>query len=877
MRESIVGRYVGSRVRRVEDSRLLAGAGRYVDDVPVSGVLHAAFLRSPYPNAEIRSIDVAAARGFPGVHLVLTGADLKRRTYPFFGPLAVPGLYNPTFGALATERVRHVGDPVAIVVADSRRVAEDACELIVVDYEPLPPIATVEQALNPDRAQVWPKKNDNIHYQHSDSWGEVDAAFAAADRIIVETFDQHRHSNQPMETRGLVADVDPDTGRLTIHASTQSAHQLKWCIALLTGWRPLRQVLRQMVRQRDHTTAILAGMVAYLRATPALVRALMQLGPELFRQTVTNLERTKAMNSAIAGLIGRDPATLPDVVTGDVGGAFGAKTVVHREDVAVCAAALELGRSVKWIEDRHEHLTAGGQAREESLELAVAVRHDGTILGLRARLTVDGGAYPAFPYGAILVPLVARKVLPGPYRIPALEFHGRILFSNKATYVSYRGPWEIETFVRERMLDIIAREFGLSRAEIRRRNLIGPDELPTAMVTGLALDERVSARQVFDKAMEVARFDEWEGTKAEARAAGRRLGMGFATYIEPAPGPPDYLDHVVPGFVPLANCEPIHAVLEADGTVTVHTQQVTNGQGHETTLAQLAADQLGVPIDAVRISYGDTRTAPFGLLGTQGSRSATFASGAVLVATKGLRDRIVDVAADLLEASPSDIVIEDGRISVAGSPAIAVSLAQVADAARKAGGKARGTAKPHEAIRVTDTFDGGPGGWSGATHVCFVEVDLETGQVKIPRYIVVEDCGDIINPAVVEGQIRGGIAQGIGAVLYEKSTYDDQGQFQAGTFMDYLIPTAMEIPDIEIHHLDTPSDVFANHRGVGEGGMIAAPAALTNAIEDALSDLGVRITEQHLPPARILELAGIIPAIDRTRRDRPGDCRRPVS
>src|SRR5205807_2571365 len=237
---------------------------------------------------------------------------------------------------------------------------------------------------------------------------------------------------------------------------------------------------------------------------------------------------------------------------------------------------------------------------------------------------------------------------------------------------------------------------------------------------------------------------------------------------------------------------------------------------------------------------------------------ATMASGAVLLATKGLRDKIVDVAADLLEAAPSDIVVEDGRAHVQGTPAVAVTLADVASAARRAGGAAQGTAKPGEAIRVTELFDGGAGGWSGATHVCIVEVDLDTGLVKIPRYIVMEDCGEIINPAVVDGQIRGGVAQGIGAVLYEKSTYDDQGQFQAGTFMDYLIPTAMEIPEIEIHHVDTPSDVFANFRGVGEGGAIGAPAALCNAIEDALADLGVRITEQHLPPARILELAGVL-------------------
>ncbi|HEX9316476.1 MAG TPA: molybdopterin cofactor-binding domain-containing protein, partial [Actinomycetota bacterium] len=701
--------------------------------------------------------------------------------------------------------------------------------------QPLPPISTVEQALDADRAVVWPKSKTNIHYRASESWGDVDAAFAAADRVIVETFDQHRHSNQPMETRGIVAEIDPATGTMTIHASTQSAHQVKWCMALLTGRRPLRQVVRQMARQKDHTKAIFAGMAAYLKATPAMVAATKQMLPEMLRQNVTNLERTKAMNAAIVGLIGRDPETLPAALAGDVGGAFGAKTVVHREDVAVCAAALELGRSVKWIEDRNEHLTVGAQAREESIELAVAVKHDGTVLGMRARMTMDGGAYPAFPYGVVVAARLVRTMFPGPYRLPALEFHTRILTSNKATYLFYRGPWEIETFVRERMLDVVARDLGLSRAEIRRRNLIGADELPAKMVTGPALDERMSAKRVFETALEVAGFDDWEKTKAEALAEGRRLGMGFATYIEAAPGPPGYMDHVAPGFSAMVDCEPIHAVLEADGAVTVHTQQVTHGQSHETTLAQLAADQLGVPIDVVRISYGDTRTAPFGLVGTAGSRSATMASGAVLLATKGLRERIVDVAADLLEAAPSDIVVEDGRIHVAGTPSVAVSLADVAAAARRSGGDGRGphqppptrrgTAKGDEAIRVSEIFDGGAGGWSGATHVCFVEIDLDTGLVKIPRYIVVEDCGEIINPAVVDGQIRGGVAQGIGAVLYEKSTYDDQGQFQAGTFMDYLIPTAMEIPEIEIHHVDTPSDVFANFRGVGEGGAIGAPAA----------------------------------------------------
>jgi carbon-monoxide dehydrogenase large subunit len=858
MRESIAGRFVGARVSRVEDRRLLAGAGRYVDDVTVPDMLHAAFVRSPYPHAEIGSIDAATARALPGVHLVLTGDDLKTRTYPFFGLAGYEGLYEPSFYALATDRVRHVGDPVAIVVADSRRVAEDAGELVAVDYRPLPPVATVEQALDAGRALVWPKAKSNVLYRASERWGDVDAAFAAADRVIVERFDQHRHSNQPMETRGIVAEIDPGTGGLTIHGASQAPHALKWLIAMLTGRRPLRQVMGQMVRQRERTAAILTGVRDYLQATPAMVAALKEMGPSMVKAAVGNPERTRVMNAAFTALIGKAADAVPQVVCGDIGGAFGAKTVVHREDVAVCAAALELRRSVKWVEDRNEHLVVGAQAREESIEVAAAVRLDGEVLGLRARMTMDAGAYLGIPLGAPLFARMIRTMLPGPYRFPALEFHTRILASNKATYVAYRGPWAVETFVRERMLDVVARELGISRAEVRRRNMFTAAELPARMVTGPTLDVRMSAARTLEKALEVVDFDHWEETRAAARAGGRRLGLGFATYIEAAPGPPGYLDHFAPGFSAMANCEPVDAVLEDDGTVTLATQQMPHGQGHETTLAQVAADELGVPLDAVHVRLGDTRRTPFGIVGTGGSRAATFASGAAILASRALRERIVEVAADLLEAAPGDITIEEGRVHVAGTPAVAVSLADVAAAAHRQGGETRGAAGEGEAIRVREIFDGGEGGWGQATHACLVEVDLDTGLVQIGRYVVVEDCGEIINPAIVDGQIRGGVAQGIGAVLYEKSTYDDEGQFQAGTFMDYLIPTAMEIPDIEIHHLETPSDVFANYRGVGEGGMIGAPAALCNAIEDALADLGVRITEQHLPPARILELAGVI-------------------
>jgi len=375
----------------------------------------------------------------------------------------------------------------------------------------------------------------------------------------------------------------------------------------------------------------------------------------------------------------------------------------------------------------------------------------------------------------------------------------------------------------------------------------------------------MSAKTTLERALEVADFDHWAEHQAAAREQGRRLGLGIATYIEAAPGPPGYFDAIIPGFSALNGVEPIHAVLEDDGSVTVHTQQVPHGQGHETTLAQVAADELGVPVEAVRVRYGDTNFAPFGLTGTGGSLSAAMAGGAVGLAAHTLRKHIVDIAEDLLEASPADIVIEDGDIQVAGVPTMSVTFREVAEEAMRRGvvGNTDRLGRG-EAIRVHRDWNGGEGGWAQATHVCWVEVDLETGQVRIPRYAVVEDCGEMINPAIVEGQIRGGVAQGVGAVLYEKITYGEDGQPRSGTFMDYLIPTTMEIPEIEIHHIETPTDIPYNYRGVGEGGMIGAPAAITNAVEDALADLGVRITEQHLPPTRILELAGVIP--ERTDR-----------
>jgi carbon-monoxide dehydrogenase large subunit len=855
MREAIAGRMVGARVPRVEDPRLLTGRGRYVDDLTVPGMAHAAFLRSPYPHARIVSVDVAEARALPGVRTVLTGADMQTMTGAFVGMMPLDGLYDPPFFALAVDRVRLVGDPVAIVVADTRRVAEDGCELIDVEYEALPAVASMAQAQDPSRPPIWPKAGGNVLYRGTNSHGAVDLAFADADRIITETFEQHRHSNQPMETRGAVAEIDPITGELILHSSTQSAHGIRWAAALLLGNPPIRQSLCKLATNREHTRKFVVGARAHFKANPSLLGATRQMMPAMSKAAIREPRRLAYMMRSLLALVAKDPAEIPTVIAGDIGGAFGAKTPLNREDVALCAAALHLGRSVKWIEDRNEHLTVGGQAREETLAIRVAVKNDGTILGFRVGMTMDVGAYPAFPFGAPLFARIIEVMVPGPYRLRGLEFETVLTASNKGTYVAYRGPWAAETWVRERMMDVLARRLGITRAEIRLRNMIGPDELPTKMVTGPPLDVRMSARATLQKALELADFEGWEARKEAARTNGRCVGLGFATYIEAAPGPPGFFDFVMPGMGSMFGAEPVRMVLDADGVVTVHTQQVPHGQGHETTLAQVAADQLGVPMSSVRVQYGNSRIAPFGMNGTGGSRSAAMAGGAVTVAAAELRDRIVDVAADLLEASRADLLVEDGRIFVQGTPSIAVTLPEVAAEAIRRGPEVPGGG----AMLVNGAWDGGEGGWAQATHVCWVEVDLETGQVHIDRYLVVEDCGELINPAIVEGQIRGGVAQGVGAVLYEKSAYDDDGNFQAGTFMDYLIPTSMEIPEIEIHHIETPSSIKANYRGVGEGGMIGAPAAITNAIEDALSEFGVTITEQHLPPTRILELAGVIP------------------
>ncbi len=774
----VAERYTGASIRRSEDPRILTGSGRYVDDIKLPGMLHAAFVRSPLAHARVLSVDVSAAQALPGVVAVFTGAELETMTVP--GPDVLSALMGaggptPEFTLLATDKVRFAGDPVAVVIAQSRYLAEDGCELVQVEYDDLPPVADASFALDPSSPPLFANLGDNIVRPHSRSeFGDVAATFAHADRVIDFRIDVHRHQNVPMEGRGCVASYDADTGVMTVYAATQSVHVSKIAVAMRLG-----------------------------------------------------IEHDKVR-----------------VLAGDIGGSFGLKIGASREELAAAAASRAVGQPVKWVEDRGENLTASGQAREESFDIRAAVSNEGDLLGLDVKVVVDTGSYPGM--GA-MVPAIMEAMMPGPYRLAALGFESTAVTTNKASYVAYRGPWASETFVRERVLDLIAKDLGLDPLEIRLRNVAPRTDPPAVMVTGRPL-VGVTTRESLVRVAQLMDFPSFRRRQAGARARGRYLGIGLATFIEAAPGPRSPEGPSGP-----MGMESMRLRLEEDGIVALFTGQMPHGQSHQTTLAQIAADEFGVPFEQVRVVVGDTDVVPFGLTG--GSRSATMTGGVALHGARQLKAKVLDFASHLMEASAQDLQITSGHVWVRGDPESAIAVGEVAR--RAASGQFGADVDAN--LEVVAAFDGGEGGWSGGSHCAIVEVDVETGIVTVERYVVAEDCGALINPAIVEGQIRGGVAQGIGAVLLERSAYDEDGNCQSATLMDYLVPTTCDIPRIEIAHLETvPLDTDVNFRGVGEGGMIVAPPTIVSAIEDALSPFGVRIYEQHLPPARILELIAAV-------------------
>src|SRR5881296_3028987 len=769
-------KYFGAAVLRREDPRFLRGEGRFVDDVTLPGLLQAAFLRSPHAHARIVAIRTERAKKMPGVVAVFTHADLARwmKPLPLFGA-PPPGLaaavkfdirQAPQY-ALATQRVRHVGEIVAMVVADDRGRAEDAVEAIEVEWAPLPPAVDMLTAGEAGAPLVHPDWGTNVAVGFSHAIGEAGRALAGADVVLEETFRIQRYVGMPLEGRGVVAAWDRRDGTMTTWNSTQVAH---------------------FVQQ---------GLTGALGLPPHKIR----------------------------------------VIAPDLGGGFGTKASGYAEDALVPIAATVLGRPVKWIEDRREHMSSAAHARHQTHAISLAAARDGTILGLRDRISVDLGAYNVW---GVVLPYNTVAHLIGPHRIKNMRVDVQAVVTNKTPNAPYRGAGRPETvFAMDRIVDCLARELGMDPAELRRRNYIRPEEMPY----DFGMPYRDGNPLVYDtgdfplaleKALEAADYRQFRAEQPRLRARGVYRGIGVSGYVEgTAIGP----------------FEGVTVKLDLAGRVVVATGAISSGQGHETSFAQIAADALGVPLDWVTVVGGDTAAVPFGV-GTFASRSAVTAGSSIHDAATQVKEKLVKAAANLLEAAPADVDIEDGQALVRGAPASAVPLARVVQASIPtfAG---PGIASPdfeasayHHVPTVT---------YASAVHVAQVEVDVETGGVRLLRYVVAHDCGKVINPIIVEGQIHGGVAQGVGGALFEEMAYDEQAQLLTGSLMDYAVPKADDLPSIETVHLEFPSPRNPlGAKGLGEGGAISPPAAIANAIEDALAPFGGRVTETPMTPARIL-------------------------
>jgi carbon-monoxide dehydrogenase large subunit len=771
-------KYFGASVRRKEDPRYLRGEGRFVDDIKLPGLLHVAFVRSPHAHARITAIRTEAARRLPGVANVFTFADLERwmKPLPLFGAIP-PGLAARVtvsmrqIGQLAMcrDEARHVGEIVAMVLASSRAVAEDGCELVEADYEPLPVLADVMAAEQPGAPVLYPEWGDNVALSFKTGFGDVEAALREADARVRERFVIPRYVGMPIETRGVVAQWDPRDGSLTTWNSTQVVH---------------------FVQQ---------GLVAALGLPPHKIR----------------------------------------VVAPDVGGGFGTKANGYPEDLLIPAAAIAVRRPVKWTEDRREHMMGSAHARAQVHDIEIAARRDGTMLAVRDRIWVDLGAYNSW---GIVLPYNTVAHLLGPHRVPNLDVECRGVVTNKTPNAPYRGAGRPEAvFAMDRIVDCLARELRMDPAELRRRNYLSEADMPYE----LHIPYRDGNPLVYDSgdfragleaALRAVGYEALRAEQVRLRERGVYRGIGLSGYVEgTAIGP----------------YEGATVRLDASGRAVVATGACSQGQGHETSFAQIAADALGIPLDWVTIVGGDTAAIPFGI-GTFASRSAVNAGSSIHEASGRVKDKIVTAAAALLEAAPADIEVTDGVITVRGAPGSATPLTKVIQAAIPTFAKP-GVASPdfeatvyHHQPTVT---------YTSAVHVAVVDVDPGTGTVKLLRYLVAHDCGRIINPVIVEGQIHGGVAQGVGGGLLEEMVYDEQAQLLTGTFMDYLVPTAMELPPIETVHLEYPSPRNPlGMKGIGEGGAISPPAAIANAVEDALTPWGVRVTRTPLGPSVVLGL-----------------------
>ncbi|MGX9788273.1 xanthine dehydrogenase family protein molybdopterin-binding subunit [Mycobacterium sp. MMS18-G62] len=777
MTETVATRYAGARVPRIEDNRLLTGRGTFVDDITRPGMLHACFVRSPFARAKINGIDSAAALALPGVRAVFTASDLNPDVKEAWHAVAGKDIPDTPRPPLAEGEVKFVGDPVALVVAESRYIAEDAIELVDVDYEPLPAIADFTQAI-----RLAADSDVVVHDAYPDNVaGGMGGAppdeetFSSAAHVAEAHVYQQIYAPVPMETRGMVVEWDASSEELTVWASTQTPHELRAFAARLLG------IPAQGVR----------------------------------------------------------------VIMRDTGGGFGQKVVPMREDMCILLAARKVPFALKWIEDRRENLMSAGQARHVDGKARMAFDDEGNILAADVDFTYDIGAYPT-PY-PVLTTAAVGMFFPGPYRVPKASFNYKTVFSNTAGLAAYRGPWQYETLAREILLDIAAREMGMDPVELRRRNILRGDEMPYFNANGMPY-EHVAPADTFDQAVKILDHEGFRREQREALEQGRYLGLGFSAYIEPTGAATGHLA-----------TEGATIRMEPTGKINVYVNGGSSGNSIETTVVQLTADVLGADIDDVSTIQGDTAVTPYGA-GTQGSRSGPMTAGAVSEAGTILRKQIVAMAAARLGVGEDEIELGGSKAVVRDDPSKSVTFADLAY---------RSYYEPQQlppgmaaTLEATARFTSQAMiHWANATHACTCEVDVETGHVTLTRYIVSEDVGAMINPNVVEGQIAGGTVQGIGGALLEKMVYDDDGNPLSSTFVDYLLPTATEVPPIEYGHVEIPGPGIGGYKGVGEGGAIGSTPAVINAINDALAPLGVTLTRLPASPAAIVEL------IEQARKD----------
>jgi carbon-monoxide dehydrogenase large subunit len=774
----VAKKYVGQRMTRTEDPKLLTGQALFVDDVQIPGMLYAAFLRSDYAHARVKSIDVSAARERPGVVAVFTADDMGDDWQP--SPPNVsppPGMEGVTFYSrtpvpLVKDKVRHVGEALAMVIAESRYIAEDATEDIWVEMEPLEAMVDIEKALDPDAPLVHDDLESNLAAHLTQNKGDYEAAREQADLIVKRRIVIDRCAAGAMENRGIVAHWEPKAEHLTIYDTTQSPI-------------PIRNGL-----------AALFGLAA----------------PQV------------------------------RVIAPFVGGAFGPKIMMYYpEEVMLTWATLQLGKPIKWIEDRQENFFATTQERGQVHYAEMALDKEGRILGIRHDFLHDTGAYD--PYG-LTIPLNTQSHSMGAYDVPNYYSDLKVVFTNKTIVTPVRGAGRPQgIFLAERLLDIAARELGIDRVEIRKKNLIPSDAFPYEH----KIIDQAFAPLVFDSGNYVATLEKaaamigyekfLEEEQPRLRAEGKHVGLGIVAFVETT------------GVGPY---EGARVTVETDGRVSVATGVGTQGQGHFTSFAQIVADQLGVSPRDVRLVTGDTAEFHWGT-GTFASRGAVVAANAIRAAAVTVRKKVLRQASKVLETPEEELELVDGHVRVADIPQESISLGELAVLANPLRGAVEPGTEP--GLEATDYFGPQYGATANGSHAMIVEVDPETMMIEIKRYVTVEDCGTVLNPLILSGQIHGGVALGIGNSFYEQLIYDENGQLLNASLADYLIPSSTEIPRMELGHEETLSPLNPiGSKGAGEAGTIPVPSLFAQALEDALQDYGVEILEMPMSPNKLFEL-----------------------